>query len=94
MVCEGNLCRSPLAERLLRLRTKGSDVHVTSAGVIAAVGEPIDPLAADELVRLGGDPEGFEARRLTPAMLEDADLVLTATRAIRSPESLRSSAVL
>jgi protein-tyrosine phosphatase len=97
VVCEGNLCRSPLAERLLRLRTKGSDVRVTSAGVNGANGQPMDELAADELVRLGGNPEGFEARRLTGTMLRDADLVLTATRAIRSqvvamsPTALRRS---
>ena len=94
VVCEGNLCRSPVAERLLRLRTKGSDVRVTSAGVNAAVGQPIDPLAADELVRLGGDPEGFEARQLTSAMLQDADLVLAATRAIRSQVVALNPAVL
>jgi protein-tyrosine phosphatase len=97
VVCEGNLCRSPLAERLLRLRTQGSDVEVTSAGVNAAVGQPVDPLAAEELVRLGGDPEGFAARQLTPRLLLGAQLVLTATRAIRSqvvamsPTALRRS---
>jgi protein-tyrosine phosphatase len=94
VVCEGNLCRSPLAERLLRLRTKGSDVRVTSAGVNGANGQPMDELAADELVRLGGNPEGFEARRLTGTMLRDADLVLTATRAIRSQVVAMSPAVL
>jgi protein-tyrosine phosphatase len=83
-----------LAERLLRLRTKGSDVRVTSAGVNGATGQPMDPLAADELLRLGGDPDEFEARRLTTAMLRDADLVLTATRAIRSQVVAMSPGVL
>ena len=84
VVCRGNLCRSPLAERLFRLRTPKSRVLASSAGVDAAVGEPMDPLAADELIRLGGDPSGFVARQLTPSMALDADLVLTASRRIRS----------
>lgn len=97
VVCVGNVCRSPVAERLLRVRTEGSDVEVSSAGVNAVVGDRIDPLAAEELVRLGGDPGDFAARQLTSSMLADADLVLTATRAIRSqvvalsPAALRRS---
>src|SRR3954452_1847440 len=44
----------------------------------------MNELAAAELVRLGGDPSGFVARQVTPAMVDEADLVLTATRTIRS----------
>ena len=83
VVCEGNLCRSPLAERLLAARLVESEVRVTSAGVHAVVGAPMDALAAAELSRLGGDPSEFEARQLTARMATEADLVLTATRAIR-----------
>ena len=84
VVCEGNLCRSPLAERLFRLRTTASRARASSAGVNAVVGDPMDPLAADELVRLGGDPSGFAARQFTPQMAVDAQVILTASRAIRS----------
>jgi protein-tyrosine phosphatase len=83
VVCEGNLCRSPLAERLLRLRLADSGVRVASAGVHAVVGAPMDASAAAELTRLGGDPSGFEARQLTASMATEADLVLAATRALR-----------
>jgi protein-tyrosine phosphatase len=84
VVCLGNLCRSPLAERLLRLRVATSaQVHVTSAGVNAVVGAPMDASAAEELVRLGGDPTGFAARQLTADLVGSADLVLTATRELR-----------
>ena len=85
VVCLGNLCRSPLAERLLRSRLADeAAVDVSSAGVRAVVGAPMDASAALELSRLGGDSAGFVARQLTAAMVTEADLVLTATRALRS----------
>ena len=85
VVCLGNLCRSPLAERLLRLRLADAPgVRVNSAGVRAVVGAPMDASAALELSRLGGDSSGFVARQLTADLVKDADLVLTATRQLRS----------
>ena len=85
VVCLGNLCRSPLAERLLRLRLADEPgVRVSSAGVRAVVGAPMDASAALELSRLGGDPSDFVARQLTADLVTDADLVLTATRQLRS----------
>jgi protein-tyrosine phosphatase len=98
VVCDGNLCRSPLAERLLaaRFSTAGvTDVDVSSAGVRGVVGAPMDPVAAAELARRGGSREGFTARRLDAAQIEAADLVLTATRDLRtkvlgeSPRAMR-----
>ena len=85
VVCEGNLCRSPLAERLLRLRLADvPHVRVASAGTRSVVGSPMDEMAAAELRRLGGDPADFVSRQLTAELARDADLVLTATRAQRS----------
>jgi protein-tyrosine phosphatase len=90
VVCLGNVCRSPLAERMLRKRFDellgdGADaVHVSSAGVWALVGEPMDASSAAELARLGGDPSDFAARQVAAAMTDDADLILTATRELRS----------
>lgn len=90
VVCLGNVCRSPLAERLLRLRFRellrdASDaVDVRSSGVRALVGDPMHAQSAAELLRLGGDPAGHAARQLTPALAVGADLVLTATRDQRS----------
>lgn len=83
VVCEGNLCRSPLAERLIAARLPG--VEVSSAGTLAGDGgAEMDPLAAAELARLGGSADGFVTRRVTGDLLVGADLVLTATRRIRS----------
>jgi protein-tyrosine phosphatase len=90
VVCLGNVCRSPLAERLLRMRFEqmlgdgASAVHVSSAGVRALVGDPMHELSAAELRRLGGDPAGFVSSQVTAARATEADLVLTATRDLRS----------
>lgn len=87
VVCEGNVCRSPVAERLLAQRLEDAGVHdvsVTSAGTIGVVGSAMHPLAAAELTHLGGSPDGFVARRLTFEHVEQADLVLTATREVRA----------
>ncbi|WP_127360614.1 arsenate reductase/protein-tyrosine-phosphatase family protein [Actinacidiphila soli] len=80
MVCTGNLHRSPLAERLLtaRLGSSREMFRVSSAGTVARVGTPMDPVAAALLAGLGGDPCGAVARRLTVDLVENADLVLGA----------------
>ncbi|WP_138416453.1 low molecular weight phosphatase family protein [Sinomonas gamaensis] len=82
-VCEGNLCRSPLAEQLLRARMSGYPVIVSSAGLAAMDGLPMPEEAAELCRRYGGNPEGHRSRLLTEAHLREADLVLTATRAQR-----------
>lgn len=81
-VCVGNVCRSPLAERLLALRLPDGFV-VSSTGTRGMVGRPMTPEAESELVGLGGSADGFVARRLTETQIRDADLVLTATTDVR-----------
>src|SRR5688572_22205736 len=43
------------------------------------VGESMNPPAAAELRRRGGDPTGFKARHLTGELVDESDLVLCAT---------------
>ena len=83
-VCIGNVCRSPVGERLLASRLPAERFEVSSAGVGAMVGYAMSRYAADQLVSYGGDPTGFAARQLLPEMVEQSDLVLTATRELRS----------
>ena len=89
-VCVGNVCRSPLAERVLELRLRellgdgATAIGVSSAGVLALVGNPMDELAAEQLRRLGGDSRDFVSTQWDSTMSERADLVLTATRELRS----------
>jgi protein-tyrosine-phosphatase len=83
-VCTGNLCRSPLAERLARARLDPDLFTVDSAGTEAVAGAPMDADAAAVARDLGASTDGFSAYELTPAAVEAADLVLTATREHRA----------
>jgi protein-tyrosine phosphatase len=86
VVCTGNICRSPLAEQILQDMTKGSglDVSVTSAGTFAEVGNPMHPNSARTMLELGYQPKDHVARQLTPALLDNVHLVLSATEEHRS----------
>ncbi|GAA1773551.1 low molecular weight phosphatase family protein [Luedemannella helvata] len=89
-VCHANLCRSPMAERLLRLavdtRPGLADAGVTaaSAGTHARPRHDMHPLAADVLREFGADPDGFASQPVHAGLLCEADLVLTAARAQRA----------
>ena len=86
-VCTGNICRSPLAERLtaaFAVELGTTELSAESAGVGALVGRWMDDDAARVLAGLGGSDEGFRARAFTPAMADRADLVLTLERGHRS----------
>ncbi|MCW3818747.1 phosphotyrosine protein phosphatase [Micromonospora sp. DR5-3] len=92
-VCMGNICRSPMAERLLvlavreRLGRLGADpersdelLHSHSAGTGGwHAGEEMNPPAARQVTSRGGDVAGFAARKLRSDLIDAADLVLTAT---------------
>lgn len=89
-VCMGNICRSPMAERLLTLAVvEAAEVSPEKARALVLshstgtggwhTGEPMHPSAARQVRARGGDPDRFTARQLRPEHLDGADLVLTAT---------------
>ncbi|HEX6684292.1 MAG TPA: hypothetical protein VF062_15925 [Candidatus Limnocylindrales bacterium] len=80
-VCMGNICRSPMAERLLTSALgQTDDVLSHSAGTGGwHEGEEMNPPAARQVRSRGGDPDGFAARKLRAEHIDAADLVLTAT---------------
>lgn len=86
VVCTGNICRSPLAEQLLRARLHdlGVPAIVHSAGSRAMTGDGMTPEAAVVAHRHGSGGEAHTARQLTEPLVATADLVLTATREHRS----------
>ncbi len=78
-VCMGNICRSPMAERLTALAL-GDVVYTHSAGTGGwHEGEEMNPPAARQVLARGGTVDGFAARKLRAEHIDSADLILTAT---------------
>ena len=80
VLCEGNHCRSPLAEALLQ-SAMAPGVQVTSAGLDALLGHP----PHEESLRLGADLgldlSAHRGRQFTPELALNADLILVMDRA-------------
>ena len=81
-VCSGNTCRSPMAEALARKiaeRRGIKDLSVSSAGTNAWDNVP----ATDEALLVGMERDidltGHRARKLTPAIVSEADLIFVMT---------------
>jgi len=74
VVCVGNICRSPVGERLLQ--TLAPQIAVTSAGLGALVGQSADATASEVAAAYGLDLHGHAARQFTPALGQAADLIL------------------
>ena len=86
-VCTGNICRSPMAERLLQAGFDDmapGEFTVTSAGTGALVGSGIEPHVAGFVNVFGGDSTNFVSRQLSTDILAGQDLVLALSRAHRS----------
>ncbi|WP_420099008.1 protein tyrosine phosphatase [Corynebacterium sp.] len=84
-VCTGNICRSPVAEYLLRdaLSHRGTDpvpvpvgISVGSAGTSGMTGYPMDPRSTTFLDGHRIDGADFTARRVSRPLLQAADLVV------------------
>lgn len=61
---------------LLRDALGASSIAVTSAGLSARVGEPMEPAALQVLEANGRRAEGFQARQITPDIVNESDLIL------------------
>jgi protein-tyrosine phosphatase len=93
-VCTGNICRSPMAEGLLRARlAERQEAEVASAGIAALVGSPADPLAVALLAERGVDISSHRARQLTGSLIQAFDLVVVMeARQVRLVEALSPAA--
>ena len=89
VVCTGNICRSPMAEGLLKHALAGQSgplqsLAVLSAGVAARPGEPVSENSVFALKKTGIDISRHVSRALTQEMLDDALVVFGMTESHRS----------
>jgi len=77
----GNICRSPMAESVVRAETERAGiahlVEIDSAGIGDwHEGEGMDPRARAELARRGYSGSGHRARQIRPSWRAERDLIL------------------
>ncbi len=100
MVCTGNICRSPMAEGLLRHMLPDrleADIRVRSAGTHGLDSAPASDFAIQAAAEMGVDISGHRARSLDPEMVSGAHLILVmepfhreiVTRAVPPEENRR-----
>ena len=76
MVCLGNICRSPLAEGILKHKTKNLDVFVDSAGTASYhVGNLADSRSIEIANKNGIDLTNQRARQFSEKDFDDFDKI-------------------
>ncbi|MFN0297908.1 low molecular weight protein-tyrosine-phosphatase [Acinetobacter albensis] len=74
VVCIGNICRSPMAEYLLKQQYP--NLHIESAGISGLTGHAADQKAMLCMQRLGIDMQPHIAKKLNSELIKKADLIL------------------
>jgi protein-tyrosine phosphatase len=82
ILCFGNICRSPYAERALAKTLAGSSIVVTSAGFFGP-DRPAPDAALAAAADFGIDLRTHRSKLLTAAMLESHDLIVVVEPAQR-----------
>lgn len=85
-ICHGNICRSPMAEFVMKKYVRDAglerEFHIESAATSAEeLGNPVYPPARRELALHGLSCEGKTARRVTAADYDRFDLLICMDRA-------------
>ncbi len=80
-VCHGNICRSPMAEFIMKYLVEEAGLadcfHIESAATSTEeIGNPVYPGTQAVLARLGIDSSAKRARQVTPQDYQDFDLVI------------------
>lgn len=78
ILCVGNICRSPLAEALLKRELP--EKNIWSAGLSAMVGYPADPLSVEVGATHGMDLSAHRAQQVVSWMCQSAELILVMER--------------
>lgn len=74
MVCIGNICRSPIAEVLLKHQQP--QLNVFSSGLGALVGKPADPKSVALMTDKGIDLNKHIAQQINSVLVSASDLIL------------------
>ncbi|WLI88024.1 low molecular weight protein-tyrosine-phosphatase [Massilia sp. R2A-15] len=74
VLCIGNICRSPMAEAMLKAALPGRTVR--SAGLGALIGKPADPLSIQLMSEQGMDITAHRAQQVSPSLVAQAELIL------------------
>ncbi|MEO6994491.1 MAG: low molecular weight protein arginine phosphatase [Lacunisphaera sp.] len=95
VLCTGNICRSPMAEGLLKHALAGQSgplrsLKVISAGVAARDGDVVSENAAFALKKSGIDISSHRSRPVTQELLDDALVVFGMTESHRSIIQLKA----
>jgi protein-tyrosine phosphatase len=77
LVCTGNICRSPIAEALLKHRLADTGIAVGSAGTVALVDYGADAYAQQVVKENGLDISRHKARQATRSLLAESELILS-----------------
>ncbi len=75
MVCVGNICRSPIAEVLLKHQQP--QLNVFSSGLSALVGKPADPKSIELMSEKNIDLKLHRAQQINSVLVLASDLILT-----------------
>ncbi len=80
-ICTGNVCRSPMADGLLKHMLRGrNDVQVVSAGLGALDGSIATDTAIEVMTELGIDISSHVSQPLNSDLVRQADFIFTMTR--------------
>ena len=81
VICTANVCRSPMAEALVRIAAADLDaeVEVSSAGFLTT-DEEATPVVVEVMGERGVDISAHRSRTVTAEMIDAADLVLAMER--------------
>lgn len=82
VLCQGNICRSPVAEAMLKQQLPAKQIQ--SAGLTAMVGHGAEPTAMEIASAAGLDLSAHLARQVTQEMIQWADLVLVMSEGQRN----------
>jgi protein-tyrosine phosphatase len=76
ILCVGNICRSPTAEYILRQHINNQGVTVSSAGLAALQGEPVNETAQKIALEHGVDMSPHIAQQVNSKIIYENDVIL------------------